>query len=253
MSSEISIVVADVSRMSAIRERVHLPGRVTHFTSGNLAAAMENIRAHRPKVVAIDALFAQTPSGAAFADRVDALAIAGSTIRLIAQHEGRWVTTPRDGFVMVSGSRPVLAAAPQPAVVLPSPLAVAAVSKSAAVAPATAAVNNTRRAPRFLVRSPVDALVDSGRGSLVDISVLGAQIVSQPALRPSQKIKIGLPDTSDMLHVAAHVAWCTFEKPQSDVEARYRAGLEFTSAAQEALEDYRRRHCADEPISYRGL
>jgi hypothetical protein len=54
-----------------------------------------------------------------------------------------------------------------------------------------------------------------------------------------------------MLHVMAHVAWSTFEKPKL-ADAHYRAGMEFTGAAQEALEDYRRRHCADQPIPYRG-
>jgi len=102
------------------------------------------------------------------------------------------------------------------------------------------------------VQHPVDALVESGRASLVDISVLGAQIVSRPVLRPSQKINVGLPDISEMLNVVAHVAWSTFERPQPDVEPHYRAGIEFTSAAQHALEDYRRRHCAEQPIPLRS-
>ena len=67
----------------------------------------------------------------------------------------------------------------------------------------------------------------------------------------NQKIKIALPDTGDMLHVLAQVAWSTFEKPHV-ADAQYRAGLEFTGAAQQALEDYRLRHCAEEPIPYRG-
>jgi hypothetical protein len=247
MSSEIAIVVADVSRMAAIRERVQLPGRMMHFTAGNIASAMENIQTHRPKIVAIDALYAQTPSGAAFIDRVDALAVAGSTIRLIAQHEGRWVTTPRGGFEMANASQPLVS----PALAAPAPQVVAAVTGAVAIAAPVAALN-TRRAPRFPVRNPVDALVESGRASLVDISVLGAQIVSRPAVRPNQKIKVGLPDTDEMLNLVAHVAWSTFERPQADAEPHYRAGLEFTSAAQEALEDYRRRHCADQPIPYRG-
>src|SRR5258706_14910492 len=78
MASEISIVVADVSRASAIRDRVQLPGRAIDFTSGNLGSAMESIRAYRPKVVAVDALFAQMPAGVAFIDRVDALALPGT-------------------------------------------------------------------------------------------------------------------------------------------------------------------------------
>jgi PilZ domain len=237
MSPEISIVVADVSRVSAIRGRVQLPGRAMDFTSGNLASAMDSIRAHRPSVVAVDALFADTAAGAAFIDRVNGLALPGTAVRLIAQHDGRWITTPWRGLNSVGAEQTI---------VPPPPLTIAA-AVAAQIGPA-----NTRRAPRFLVQHPVDALVENSRASLVDISVLGAQIVSQPVLRPNQKIKVGLPDTNETLNVVAHVAWSTYERPRSDAEPHYRAGIEFTSAAQQVLEDYRRRHCADEPIPLRS-
>jgi PilZ domain-containing protein len=242
MPSDVSIVVADVSRLAAIREGVRLPGRAMHFTSGSLASAMESVRAYRPKLVAIDALFAPTPPGVAFIERVDAMAIPGIAIRLIVQHEGRWVTTPREGVPMVAESPVVAVAAPRPVV---------AATSNATVVAADLAAASTRRVPRFLVRRPLDAVIESGSASLVDLSVLGAQIVSLPTLRPKQKIKVGLPDTDDLLTVIAHVAWSTFEMPQSDAQPHYRAGLEFTGAAQQALEEYRRRHCGDEPIPFR--
>ncbi len=244
MPSDLSIVVADATRMPAIRDGMRLPGRAMHFATGNLASAMESIRTYRPKLVAVDALFAQTPPGAAFVDRVERLAIADSDIRLIAHLEGRWVTAPRH-------SDPGDVTVPGPAVVTVSAPVVVAASDPAIVAAQMIALN-TRRAPRFLMRDPLNAVVENGSASLVDISVLGAQVVSQPALRPNQKIKIALPDTGEMLHVTAHVAWSTFEKPKLVTVAHYRAGIEFTDAAQQALEDYRRRHCADEPIPYRS-
>jgi hypothetical protein len=111
---------------------------------------------------------------------------------------------------------------------------------------------NTRRAPRFMVRNQLEALVESGRATVVDMSVLGAQIVSLPKLRPNQKIKLGLPDVDDVLNLVAQVAWSTFEQPPRGTEPQYRAGIEFTDAAQRTLEDYRRRFCADQPIPLRG-
>lgn len=234
MPSNISIVIADPTRMPVIRERLRLPGQALHFTSASLAPAIENIRSYQPKLIAVDMLFAQTPSGMAFVERVEKAAPAESTIRLITFVDGKWITVPRT---------PAAAAGALPAIVGGSkPLVVAA--------PAVAV--NTRRAPRFLVKDPLNAVVESGTASLVDISVLGAQVVSQPALRPNQTIKIALPDIGEMLRVTAHVAWSTFEKPKLTVDAYYRAGIEFTDAAQQALEDYRRRHCADQPIPYRG-
>ena len=246
MPSDISIVVADATRMPAIRDGLHLPGRALYFTAGNLASALESIRTYQAKLVAVDALWAQTPPGVAFIDRVEKLAIADGEIRLIARLEGRWVTTPRSpGSGVVNLSAPPVAAVPAPA-----PAVVAAPPR--AVAAAQMAALSTRRAPRFLVRDPVNAVVESGSASLVDISVLGAQVVSGPVLRPNQKIKLALPDTGEMLHVMAHVAWSTFEKPKLVTDAHYRAGIEFTGAAQQALEDYRIRHCGNDPIPYRG-
>ena len=243
MPSDITIIVADAARIPAIRDGALLPGRMMYFTASNVASAMDTIRAHQPKLVVVDALFARTPPGVAFVERVEQLAIPQSDVRLVVQLEGRWVTAPRTSVPEpVSVSRPV-AVASKPAVV---------VASAPPMIAAPAAALNTRRAPRFLVRDAVNAVVENGSANLVDISVLGAQIVSEPVLRPRQKIRIALPDTGDMLQVMAQVAWSTFEKPVLVMAAHYRAGIEFTDAAQQALEDYRRRHCADQPIPYRG-
>jgi hypothetical protein len=220
MPSDVTIVIAETARMPTIRDGLHLAGRGRYFTDSNLAAALESIRAHRPQLIAVDALFAQTPQGLAFIDRVEKMAIVKSDIRLIAHVGSSWTMTPR--------------------------------TSSVAIVDAPLVGLNTRRVPRFLVRDPLKAVVESSNASLVDLSVLGAQVVSQPALRPNQKIKVALPDTEDTLRVMAQVAWSIFEKPKTATEAYYRAGIEFTDAAQQALEDFCRRHCGDKPIPYRG-
>ncbi|HLQ45568.1 MAG TPA: PilZ domain-containing protein, partial [Planctomycetaceae bacterium] len=92
-------------------------------------------------------------------------------------------------------------------------------------------------------------VVDGKPTNLVDMSVMGAQVVSQPILRPNQKLKITLPDEGDeVLCLTAFVAWAAFEKPHNAPAAQFRAGMEFTDAAAQALEAYCRRHCADEPL-----
>jgi len=220
MPSDVTIVIGDATRMPAIRDGLRLPGRALPFTDSNLASALESIRAHQPQLIVVDALFAQTPQGLAFIERVEQMAIARSEIRLIARVDGNWTTSPRT-----------------------APLGVAEVALTGL---------NTRRAPRFLVRDPLKAIVESSSANLVDLSILGAQVVSQPALRPNQKVKVAIPDIENTLRVTAHVAWSIFEKPKTTVEAYYRAGIEFTDAAQQALEDFCRRHCADDPIPNRG-
>jgi len=249
MPPDVSIIVADASRVAAIRDGTSLPGRVRTFASASLASAIESIKAYRPKVVAIDATFAQTPAGLTFIDRVGALAIPGSTILLVVEHDGRWTTMPLGNGRTSTQSRPAAVAASHPGLVTPSQQVVAALSKIVAAHTETL---NTRRAPRFLVRDPFDVTVESGCASLVDISVLGAQIVSLPVLRPRQKINVALPDNDETMNLIAQVAWSTFEKPQPQAEPHYRVGLEFTSAAKQALEAYRQRHCADQPIPFRA-
>src|SRR5262249_55369201 len=112
-----------------------------------------------------------------------------------------------------------------------------------------AEIVSTRRVPRFAVTDALDVTVESGCAHLVDISVLGAQLVSLPVLRPGQKIKVALPDTDDTLDLVAQVAWSLFERPQLQAEPHYRVGLEFTNAAKQALEGYRQRHCAAQPLA----
>ena len=237
---DVSIVIADAASLPAIRDGLQLPGRVMHFPGGNLASAIESIRAYRPKIVAVDAQFAQTSSGAAFVDRVNVMALAGSSVRLIVQREGAWTTVSQKE---AKASTVVIAA--------PATPAVAPLSSVLAAAPPGPSPN-TRRVPRFLVRDPIEASVDSGRAGIIDMSVLGAQMVSMPALRPNQKIKIVLPDTDDVLNLMAQVAWSLFEQTPSTLEPRYRVGIEFSDAAKQTLEAYRRRYCTDQPLPLRG-
>jgi hypothetical protein len=260
MASDVSVVVAESSRMAAIRQSIRFPGRVMHFTPGGVGSAMEAVRNYKPRTVAIDAVFGQTPLGVAFMDRIDALGIADSSIKFIVEHEGRWITASRRGAT----AGPLPAETPAPvrvpeaiettaAIEAAPPALVAAIAAAVeeAVPPSTAA-SSTRRAPRFPIQGAVGALVENGRASVVDMSALGAQLVSLPALRPNQRIMVSLQDENVSLNVIAQVAWSSFERPTRDVEPYYRAGIEFTGPSRDALEDYRQRHCASKPIPIRS-
>ena len=107
---------------------------------------------------------------------------------------------------------------------------------------------NTRRANRFKLIDSLNAVVENGQATLVNMSVFGAQVVSQPSLKPTQTVKIVLPDADEMVRLTAHVAWVTFEQPHPATAPHYRAGMEFTDAAHETLEDYCRRHCSQDPL-----
>jgi PilZ domain len=254
MPSDISVLIADPTKVAAIRETVSLPGRLMPFAGTALASALASIQAYRPKTIAIVSMVADTPSGTAFLEQIEPLVRAGSSILLLAEQDGEWTATPHGSSGGKGGGRPRPArpaGGSESRIVAPSAQAVAAVSTMPAAPPSEPVY--TRRAPRFLVRKPLDVVVESGHASLVDMSVLGAQIVSLPVLRPKQKIKVDLTDSDEKtLSVFAHVAWSMFEKPQPQAEPHYRVGLEFTGAAQQALEHYRQRHCTAQPIPQRG-
>jgi hypothetical protein len=230
MAADLTIVIADVTRMAAIRAGLLLTGRVVQFTNFNLAPALEAIRTNEPTVVAIDALLVQTQQGLKFIKHVESLATSGFAVRLITLGNGKWTTSAHE--VLPANDAP--------------PIDRAAAS---AASPAGAALmgTNTRRAPRFPMLDSLNAAVEGGHASLVNISVLGAQVVSEPVLRPGQTVKIALPDAAEMLRLTAHVAWSTFQQTKQGTPV-YRAGIAFTDAAQETLDDYCRRYGAAHPL-----
>jgi hypothetical protein len=150
-------------------------------------------------------------------------------IRLIIQNNGAWKTTERE--------------------VAPPPDTTAVSGGAAGSRPAVPAgpPQNTRRAPRFPMVDAINAAVEGGQASLVNISVLGAQLVSVPVLRPGQTVKIALPDANELLKLTANVAWSTFQQTAQG-NAVYRAGVMFTDAARETLDDYCRRYGAENPL-----
>ncbi len=239
MVSDMTVLVADATQTLAIRAGLTLSGRVTWFTAGNLFAAQESIQMHHPKVIAVEAVFAQTPPGQEFLSRIERLAIRGSSIQLVVHTKGRWATTPYTGQLATAESQAVAAAV--------STERLNAGARLAAVAAQTKG-ENTRRASRFKILESLNAVIETGQANLVNISTLGAQVVSQPVLKPTQKVKIQLPDADETVRLTAQVAWVKFEQPQPGTAPHYRAGMEFTDAAQEILEDYCRRHCSQDPL-----
>ena len=254
MPAAVSVLVAEAQRMTAVGGSINLPGRVLRFVSSNLAAALEGIRTSKAGLLAVDAQFAAMPEGQAFVDRVQKLKLPGLEIRLVVRTGGVWNTTP------LEDAAPAAPAARAGAPAAPAAAATSAGARPGAPAPAAAAPTldvkasglNTRRTPRFIVLDPLEANVDNGKAGLVDVSAMGAQLLSSPALRPNQILKIVLPDNGTPVKVTARVAWALFEKPPHSPDAYYRAGIEFTDSVKTTLEDYCKRHCAEDPTPFRG-
>ena len=79
----------------------------------------------------------------------------------------------------------------------------------------------SRRAPRFKVDVEMNVIIDGNPARVIDLSMVGAQVVSVTSLRPNQRIRLSM----EGLRFNAAVAWASFELP---VEGpRYRAGINF--------------------------
>ncbi len=222
----LTVVVAQPERLAALRDRLPLPGRVLRYSASNLASAFESVRANQPGLLVVDAPFAATPSGRAFIDRVTAI-LPKIVLQAAVFERGQWT--------MASLQKD------EPAPTVPSVRLVAV----------TAGLD-TRRTPRFLIQDVTQALAEGAAIKMVDLSILGAQIISQPMMRPNQKVKIALPDSDSSLQLVATIAWSNYERPSKELEPHFRVGMEFTNAVREALEDYCRRHCSAEPVSFHG-
>lgn len=95
-------------------------------------------------------------------------------------------------------------------------------------------VIDMRRTPRYRPQERIEILVHGRPVSLLDVSQCGAQVLSEAALRPNQRVRVALGDGERA--VTGHVVWARFEMPQDG--AHYRAGLEFASAAAPAVSSF---------------
>jgi hypothetical protein len=107
--------------------------------------------------------------------------------------------------------------------------------------PQTLDQRGTRRAQRFKVAGTFGTLLDGNAATVIDISPIGAQVVSSIMLKPNQVVRMAISDDHDSLRFNAAVAWASFEIPPNS-GPRYRAGIKFMDADQGALGGFCRRH-----------
>jgi hypothetical protein len=189
------------------------------FSDADALKALEYITRQRPDVVVLERHFASTSRGAALVNRIKAdPALITCEIRIVAH----------DGASSRVSARRASEAAQAPA----------AAPAAAAEAPAAPPLDQrgTRRAPRFKVVEQIEVMIDGNPAVLIDVSVVGAMVVSPTSLKPNQRVRVALPDTSRPIRVGAGVAWSAFEIPKTG--PRYRAGIEFFDADPPVLERF---------------
>ena len=86
-------------------------------------------------------------------------------------------------------------------------------------------------------------LVDGSRASLIDLSTVGAQVVSAATIKPNQSVRLSLSDEGENPEFTGTVAWTSFEIPPGS-GPRYRAGITFVDADPEMVNAYCERYKA---------
>lgn len=86
-------------------------------------------------------------------------------------------------------------------------------------------------------------LIDGNPATLVDLSPVGAEVVSPTALKPNQRVRLAIEDDSTTVRASGTIAWASFEIPPGS-GPRYRAGIDFLIADSAALQAFCLKHQA---------
>jgi hypothetical protein len=219
-----TVLIAPSEHLAALRKRAASPDvELLAFTDADALLALDAIVERRPAIIALERLFAATPRGAALINRIKAdPSLLQSEIRVVSHDSDYSRVSPRKATDIPAPPAPAIAGV---TVAPPPPLD----------------YRGTRRAPRFKIAGKVDVLVDGNNASLVDLSTLGAQVISPTVLKPNQRIRMTLPDDSGIIRFNAQVAWASFEIPATS-SPRYRAGIDFVDADAGAVSAFCARH-----------
>jgi CheY-like chemotaxis protein len=223
-----AVVIAATNLMPALQERLAEEGELLAFADTEPIQALQAILEQRPPLIVLERLFAATPRGAALINRI-------KTDPQLSNAEVRVMSHTGDYSRQVA--KPSKAEPPSDAGTASGP------ATSLAVAPAEPATrpldwHGTRRATRYRVRPGVEIQVDGNPASVVDLSVVGVQVLSSTVLRPNQKVRISIPNEEFVMRFRGAIAWAKFELPKPNDPPRYRAGVDFADADAAALDEY---------------
>jgi hypothetical protein len=232
MMSVPSVVIAATNLMPGLRDRLSEEGDLLAFADTEPIQALQAILAHKPCLIVLERLFAATPRGAALINRIKTDHQLGHAEVRVMSHTGDYTRVVKQASVEAPASA---AAAGRESVHAPSHVATDD-------APRQLDWHGTRRAPRYRIRRGVEIQLDGNGANVVDLSVIGAQVVSPTILRPNQRVRVSVPTDEFVMRFRGSVAWAKFELPKPTEPPRYRAGVEFVDADAAAMEDYCNRH-----------
>ena len=213
------VLIAEPDQLDALKARPDYTDAQA-FTDAETPAALEAIITGRPDIVAIERLFAKKSRGAALINRIKAdTSLETVEIRIVSADSGAAKPAGRGG----SAAKDAKAEGSDKG----------GTATAVAAPPAALDQKGTRRAQRFKIIEGIEVLIDGNPAMLVDLSTVGAQVVSGTLLKPNQRVRLSFVEGAKNVRFSAGVAWSAFELPKAG--PRYRAGIEFFDADPDAV------------------
>jgi hypothetical protein len=212
------VLIGPADALPGLRERLGPTAEVKTFTDGEALEALDHIITAKPSVVAMQEEFADSSRGQALINRIKAdAALRNSEVRVMAKDTAQTRVAVKRGS---HGGGAVAVDEPKPAL----------------------DQKGTRRAQRVRMRDGVEVAVDGNPAALIDLSTVGAQVVSPTVLKPNQRVRVSMGDGRTAVKCAGAIAWASFEMPKG-LATRYRAGIDFGTTADAAgVESFAKRN-----------
>ena len=202
MSSRIALI-APSDALPGLLERLDPSAEVQTFAESEALEALDHIIRTKPALVALQDEFADSSRGQALINRIkDDAQLNAVEVRVMAQNAAQNRVAVKRGTHGGGGSAVAVDEPPKPAL----------------------DQKGTRRAPRIRIKDGVEVAVDGNPAALVDLSIVGAQVVSPTVLKPNQRVRVTMENGK--VKCAGAVAWAAFEMPKG-MPTRYRAGIDW--------------------------
>ena len=217
MSSRI-VLIAPPDALPSLQERLDPSAEIQAFTDGDAIEALDFIIRTKTALVAMQDEFADTSRGQALINRIkDDPTLRSSEVRVMARDAAQSRVAVKRGknggaAVAVDERNPVLDQ------------------------------RGTRRASRMRIKDGVEVSVDGNPAALVDLSAVGAQVISPTVLKPNQRVRVTMGDGKGQVKCAGVIAWAAFEMPRG-LPTRYRAGIDLGVTSEgHGVETFAKKH-----------
>lgn len=200
------MLIGPADALPGLKERLDPKAEVQEFTESEALEALDHIIRTKPGIIAMEDQFSATSRGTALINRIkDDPTLSACEVRVLSHDAAQnRVAVKRGG----QGGAAVAVDEPKPAL----------------------DVKGTRRAPRIRIKDGVEVAVDGNPAALIDLSTVGAQVVSPTVLKPNQRVRVLIGEGKAAVRCSGAIAWAAFEMPKG-MPTRYRAGIDFGGSA----------------------